>query len=194
MAELTHIKVWDPLVRFFHWSLASSFIIAYITSENLITVHSWAGYLIISLLLIRTLWGFIGSHYARFADFIYSPATIKQFFQETIHLKAKRYIGHNPAGGAMIIALMLSLFLTTATGMLLLGSDEHSGPFASLFLETSKEWSDIFEETHEFFANLTILLIIGHLFGVLIESFIHKENLALSMITGFKPKRTRDRQ
>ena len=82
MTESTQIKVWDPLVRFFHWALVSAFTIAYITEDDFLTIHSWAGYLILSLLCIRFVWGFIGTRYARFSDFTYSPKNIIQFRSE----------------------------------------------------------------------------------------------------------------
>jgi len=81
MTEATQIKVWDPLVRFFHWALVSAFTIAYFTGEDLVTIHSWAGYLILILLFVRFIWGFVGTRYARFSDFVYSPENIIQFLK-----------------------------------------------------------------------------------------------------------------
>jgi len=186
MSEKQQIMVWDPLVRFFHWSLVSAFTIAYITEDELLTIHSWAGYLIMGLLTIRFIWGFIGTRYARFSDFCYRTETIKQFIKDTLRLKAKRYLGHNPAGGAMVFLLMISLFITTTTGILLLGADEQSGPLADWFVQSNSLWASLFEEVHEFFANFTLFLIIIHIAGVLVESLIHKENLVSAMISGFK--------
>ncbi len=182
------IKVWDPLVRFFHWGLVIAFFIAYFTEDDFLTIHSWAGYFVLALLVIRIVWGLIGTQYARFSNFIYSPATIKQFIKDTIKFKAKRYIGHNPAGGAMIILLILSLLGTTITGIFLLGADQGTGPLAHLFSQTGGPWEDILEEVHEFFANFTVLLVVIHISGVIVESLIHKENLASSMINGYKNK------
>ncbi|VAW70307.1 Cytochrome b [hydrothermal vent metagenome] len=189
MTDTTQIRVWDPLVRFFHWSLVSAFTIAYITEDDFLTVHSWAGYFILALLGIRIIWGFIGSRYARFSDFIYSPATIIQFLKDTFKFRAKRYLGHNPAGGAMVILLMISLLMTTITGVFLLGADDHSGPLAFLFIQSADIWEDILEEVHEFFANFTLLLVFIHIAGVLLESLIHRENLVSAMINGFKPEK-----
>jgi cytochrome b len=187
MVDSSQIRVWDQLVRFFHWSLISAFVIAYITEENLLTVHTWAGYLILLLISIRFVWGFIGTRYARFSDFVYSPGTVIQFLKDTMHLRAKRYLGHNPAGGAMIILLMISLLVTTISGILLLGVEEHAGPVAHWFNQTDSFWSEILEELHEFFANFTLLLVFIHVIGVIVESLIHKENLVSAMLTGFKP-------
>ncbi len=189
MTESSQIKVWDPLVRFFHWSLVTAFAIAYITEEDLLDIHSWAGYLILILLCIRFVWGFIGTRYARFSDFLYSKETIIQFLKDTLNLRAKRYLGHNPAGGAMIFLLMFCLLITSLSGIVLLGADEHAGPVAHWFTQPNSLWADILEEAHEFFANFTLLLLFVHVAGVFVEGRIHKENLVSAMITGFKENR-----
>jgi len=186
MTETSQIRVWDPLVRFFHWSLVTAFFIAYFTEEDLLTVHSWAGYLIITLLIIRLVWGFIGTQHARFSDFVYSPGNVIQFLKDTLRLRAKRYLGHNPAGGAMVILLLFSLLMTTTCGILLLGAEEQAGPVAHWFTQSGGFWGDALEELHEFFANFTLLLVFIHIIGVLVESLIHKENLVSAMLTGFK--------
>ena len=67
----TKVKVWDPLVRVFHWSLVSAFFIAYFTEEDFLSLHVWAGYTVLSLIFLRVLWGFVGTQYARFSDFVH---------------------------------------------------------------------------------------------------------------------------
>lgn len=186
MIKPTQIKVWDPVVRFFHWSLVSAFLIAYITEEDLLSVHTWAGYLIVILLVVRIIWGFIGTHYARFSDFVHSPSTIIQFLKNTLALRAKRYLGHNPAGGAMVMLLIFSLLATTTSGILLLGAEEQAGPVAHWFTQAGGFWAKALEELHEFFANFTLLLVFIHIAGVIVESLIHKENLVSAMLNGFK--------
>lgn len=118
---------------------------------------------------------------------------IIKFLKDTFQLKAKRYIGHNPAGGAMVIMLLLSLLATTITGVLLIGAEEHIGPVAHWFSTTEGQtggfWSEALEEVHEFFANFTLLLVLIHVVGVVVESLIHKENLVSAMLTGFKIKK-----
>ena len=180
------VKVWDPFVRIFHWALVLSFIIAYITEEDFLVIHSFAGYTVLALILLRVIWGLIGTRHARFSDFTYSPKTIKTFIKDTLSFRAKRYLGHNPAGGAMILLMIISLLVTTVTGMAIYGIEEQAGPLASWFIQKESLWGDIFEETHEFFANFTVLLVFIHVAGVIIESFIHKENLVKSMVDGKK--------
>lgn len=180
------VKIWDISVRIFHWLLVSAFIVAYVTEDDFLSLHSWAGYLIGGLLVYRVIWGLIGSQHARFSDFVFSRRAILQYLKDTVRLRAPRYLGHNPAGGAMIIALLLSLTLTVTTGIALLGAEEQSGPLANLMAGSSEWWEDALEEVHEFFANFTLLLVFIHVGGVLLESLIHRENLTHSMITGRK--------
>ncbi len=180
------VSVWDPLVRIFHWVLVGAFFTAYITEEDFLTIHSWAGYIILGLLLVRIIWGVIGSKHARFTDFVFSPKNIIQFLKDTFSLKAKRYLGHNPAGGAMVILLMVSLVITTSSGLIIFGIEEAQGPLAPWLSGVSHFWGDLFEELHEFFANLTLFLVFIHVAGVLIESLINGENLIASMFSGKK--------
>ncbi|MDH5516777.1 MAG: cytochrome b/b6 domain-containing protein [Gammaproteobacteria bacterium] len=184
--KLALIKVWDPLVRLFHWTLVLAFFIAYITEEDFLTIHSYAGYIVTVLIAFRVVWGFIGSSHARFTDFIYSLAEIRQFLKNTLQLKAKRYLGHNPAGGAMVIIMLVSLIITCVSGFVVYGIEDQAGPLAAWLSEAGRGWGKLFEELHELFANFTLLLVIIHVAGVIVESLIHKENLIKSMINGMK--------
>lgn len=188
--EQNTIKVWDPFVRVFHWTLVLSFFTAYITEEDFLGIHSYAGYIVLALISLRIIWGLIGTRHARFTDFINSPSTIKHFLQDTVKMKARRYLGHNPAGGAMVLLMMLSLLITSITGLVVYGAEEQSGPLASWFTQSHSLWGDIFEELHEFFANFSIFLIVVHIAGVIVESLIHKENLVKAMIDGKKKSDT----
>ena len=180
------IKVWDPLIRVFHWTLVSAFLIAYVTEEDFLTPHVWAGYLVLALIVIRILWGFVGPRYARFSSFVFSPRKIVGFLKDTFTFKAKRYLGHNPAGGAMILLMLLSLILTAVTGIAIYGIEENAGPLATVLSSAGEFWEDFFEETHEFLANFTVFLVAIHVAGVIVESFIHRENLVRAMVDGNK--------
>lgn len=166
------VKVWDPFVRVFHWSLATLFVVAYLTGDEIEKVHIAAGYTIAGLVGLRIVWGFIGPAHARFANFVRSPRDVLTYLRDVALLRAPRYIGHNPAGGAMIVALLVMLIGTCTTGFMLT-TDTFWGA----------NWA---EEVHEVFANLTVALIVFHVLGVLIASFEHRENLVKSMITGRK--------
>jgi len=169
------VRIWDPVVRIFHWSLVLAFVIAWMSGDELQDLHEAAGYAIVGLLAIRVVWGFIGTRHARFSDFIYRPSAVIGYLIDTARLRARRYLGHNPAGGAMVLALIAMLAATCATGFM---------------MTTDAYWGvDWVEETHELAANLSVVLIGLHLVGVFVASVEHRENLVAAMITGRKCRR-----
>lgn len=180
------VRVWDPFVRIFHWALVFSFITAYIVEDHFMTLHVWCGYVVLSLISARIIWGFIGSGHARFADFVYMPATIIGYIKDVFTMSPRRYLGHNPAGGAMIVLMILSLLALTISGVALYGVDEQAGPLAGLLAGAGHDTEEIFEEVHEFLAHFTVILIFIHVSGVLVESLLHRENLIRAMLTGNK--------
>lgn len=202
----SQVRVWDPLVRLFHWTLVAAFIIAYVTGEEDSLVHIYAGYYILGLLVFRIIWGFVGTRYARFSDFIYSPRRTVQYLKGMFSGKPEHFLGHNPAGGWMIVMLLVSLALTTWTGLKYYGLEGH-GPLAAGNVEVAliapayadddeheghemngehSPDEEFWEELHEFFANFTVLLIVIHIAGVVVASRLHGENLARAMVTGRK--------
>ena len=185
MGKKRTIKVWDPFVRLFHWSLVGAFAICWITEDEWIDLHVYAGYSVAALVLIRMVWGVIGTRYARFSDFVKSPGKVLAYLKDLLSFKAKRFIGHNPAGGAMIVVLMFSLLLTVVTGMLAYGA-EGLEPLAEPLFSNRPYGGEFYEEIHEVFANLTLVLVAVHLVGVLVGSLLHQENLIRSMFTGTK--------
>lgn len=188
------IKVWDPLVRIFHWSLVVTFFIAYLSGDEWESLHVTAGYIVAGLVAFRLVWGLIGTRHARFTDFVFSPATVITYLKELAAHRARRYLGHNPAGGWMVVALLASLALTTLTGMMAHGTFTVALNVVSPAMahddegEEGDEGEEIFEELHEFFANFTLLLVAVHVAGVLVSSLLHRENLVRAMITGRKSR------
>lgn len=202
----THfVKVWDPLVRLFHWSLVAAFTIAYLSGEESLDLHVWSGYVVLGLIAFRLVWGFIGTRYARFSDFIYRPAVIFAYSGEVIAGKARRYLGHNPLGGAMIIAMLVCLLGTTVSGLAFYAAEENAGPLAGIVISSktgaavaphkhdhARDHADgdggneLLKEIHETFSNIMLFLIALHIAGVVLSSRAHKENLARAMITGRK--------
>jgi cytochrome b len=180
------IRVWDPLVRAFHWTLVASFTVAYLSGEELEGLHVWSGYLILGLLALRVVWGLVGTSHARFADFVYAPSTVIAYLKDVVAMRARRYLGHNPAGGAMVIALLVLLVLTSLSGLAAYGALEFSGPLADAFAKGGDEVGDAWKELHELFANATLLLVFLHVAGVVLASLQHRENLARAMFTGRK--------
>jgi cytochrome b len=170
----------------------------------------WAGYAVGIVILLRIVWGFIGPARARFTDFLYAPGIVAGYLRDLLLARARRYVGHSPGGGIMIIALLLGLAGTVLTGLFLHAVENHAGPLAPLYAGSSaaapgafaspalaneregarggggENESELLESLHEFFANLSLGLIIAHVCGVLLASFMHRENLILAMITGRK--------
>lgn len=201
------IKVWDPVVRYGHWLLVLLFGVAWFTEDDLLGLHAWAGYGIATLLVVRTIWGFVGPRHARFADFTFRPRVIGAYVTDLLAFRARRYIGHSPAGGAMVFALLLSLAATAGTGMATYAIRDGKGPLAPWLAAagtaTSAAAGEVRVESdrrdgkrrkpgrtikgvHEFFANLTLVLIILHVGGVALASLAHRENLPRAMLSGVK--------
>ena len=181
------IKVWDPLVRLFHWSLVLSFFLAFITEDDWINLHVAAGYAVAMLIGFRLVLGLIGPRYARFTQFIKSPAQVIHYLKKMLQFDVPHYIGHNPAAAAMIISLLISIIIVSITGMAIIAA-EGQGPLAGTFFAGfNAEWM---EEIHEFFANFTMLLVLLHVAGVFISSMMEGENLVRAMVTGRKKYRS----
>ncbi len=186
MQQSRTVKIWDPLVRLLHWGLAASFLIAYLSEDDRLTLHSYAGYLLLGLITLRLVWGLIGSRHARFQDFVTPPTQALAYLGDALRLRASRYLGHNPAGGAMVLALLLCLSLTGLSGLVLFGAAEFSGPLAETLRGLPPRWVEPLEEAHELLANLSLLLVVLHLGGVALASLQHRENLVRAMFTGYK--------
>ena len=177
------VYVWDRFVRIFHWSLVAGFTVAYLTEEDLLTVHVWAGYAVGVLIAARIVWGFVGSAHARFSDFMYSPAAALRYGRDLLLFRAGRHLGHSPGGGYMVFLLLLFLAATVVTGLVVYGGDQQAGPLAGMFTEQTGEEM---EEVHEVLANVTLALVIAHIAAVVLASFAHRENLIRAMVTGYK--------
>lgn len=199
---MSDVKVWDPFVRFFHWTVVVSFFIAYIIEDDVMWLHEFAGYTILALVIARVLWGIVGTRYARFSNFTYKSSTVKQYFKDILSFKSKRYLGHNPLGGVMVILFLVMLALTSWSGIEANG--EGFTGTAAINIEVIKlaiaddesendegrknKAHEIWEEIHEFFANATLLLVFLHVAGVIFSSISHGENLVRAMVTGYKRK------
>jgi cytochrome b len=166
------VRVWDPLVRIFHWSLVALFTFAFVTGDEWKSAHILAGYLVAGLVTFRLAWGVVGPRHARFASFIRGPATTLGYLRNALAFRAPRYLGHNPAGGAMIVALLTTIALIAVTGYMMT-TDAFWGV----------EWV---EELHESTVYVTLGLIALHVGGVVLASIEHRENLVRSMFTGLK--------
>lgn len=172
MKDNQTVTVWDPIVRLFHWSLVLSFAVAWLSAESWKDLHEWAGYAAALLISIRLVWGFVGSRYARFRQFVRKPASVISFGKAMLRHDEPRYIGHNPAGGYMILGLIATMSVTALTGWMY-----------TLDAFWGEEWV---ENIHEATATLMLVMVIAHVAGVLYTSRQHKENLVKAMVTGKK--------
>jgi cytochrome b len=189
-ASAPQVRVWDPLLRIFHWALAASFAVAFVAEDDFLSLHVRAGYLILGLVLFRMVWGFVGPRHARWSDFVRPPAEITAYLWDALRFRATRHLGHDPAGGAMVLALLLSLLATGLSGLALYGAQELSGPLAFTWQAVPAAGAHVLEDVHEVLANLTLLLVVLHLAGVALASLQHRENLVKSMVTGYKRRET----
>ena len=165
--------VWDMPVRVFHWLLVLCFAGAWITaeSEHWRLVHVTLGYTMAGLLAFRVLWGLVGTRHARFASFVRGPRAVLGYLKSLVGRNPEHHTGHNPAGALAIVGLLALIAVTAASG------------FAT-YNELGGEW---LEDLHEGAANAMMLLVVVHVLGVVVSSFVHKENLVRSMFTGRKP-------
>lgn len=204
--------VWDPLVRVGHWLLVALFAVSYLTGEEGGQLHIWSGYAIAALVVIRVVWGFVGPAHARFSDFLFTPARIARYVKNLVAGHPRRFVGHSPAGGVMVVVLLAALAGATVTGMAQYAREEGAGPLAPWYAasvempdapavvasaradEQGEEaehgqgyvGGEAFEELHETLANLTLVLIGLHIAGVLYAGRVHHENLIKAMVTGRK--------
>lgn len=167
------VKVWDVGVRLFHWSLVAAIAYEFVFEAGT-TAHIWLGYLTIALVAFRVVWGFAGTRHARFADFVKGPLATLRYVFSVFTGHPRRFLGHNPAGAAMVLALLLMVAVTAGTGWA---------------MTTDALWgTEWIEELHEGAANATLVLIAAHVAGVILASWQHRENLVRAMVTGWKSR------
>lgn len=195
------VRVWDPFVRVAHGVLVLGFAIAWLTEGKPAWLHEWAGYAVGATVALRVAWGFAGPREARFASFVVRPSAALTYLRLLVTLRAPRHLGHSPAGGIMVVALLASLAVTTATGVAYLGASRDRGPLAPLLgAEAARLQAEAaargearvrrparwLKQVHEAAADVTLLLVIAHVGGVALASFAHRENLPRAMLTGRK--------
>ena len=168
------MRVWDRVVRSFHWALVLSFATAWLTRRYSEEIHYLAGYAAGALVALRLVWGVLGPPYARFSQFVRGPATVLGYLSAMLGGREARYIGHNPAGGAMVVALIAMMSATALTGWLMTTDGYFGVPWV--------------EAAHSLAAHGLLLLVLLHICGVALASFRHRENLVRAMITGRKRK------
>jgi cytochrome b len=166
------VRVWDRLVRIFHWTLVLSFVTAWLTAGWAEELHQLAGFYAAGSIVLRVIWGVWGTLFARFSQFVRGPAIVIDYLRAMSVGREERYIGHNPAGGAMVVTLMGMIITAVITGWMMT-TDTYFGV----------AWVGIL---HSLVVHGLAVLVLVHLAGVAIASFRHKENLVMAMITGRK--------
>jgi cytochrome b len=168
----TRILVWDFPTRVFHWLLAGSFAGAFVTadSETWRDLHVALGYLLLALIGFRIVWGLIGTRYARFKSFLFSPKAVRDYLVSLLTRHPKHYLGHNPAGSLAVFVLLGLGLLAGITGW-------------ATYNDTGGEW---LEELHEGMADAMLIAVFVHIAGVVVSSLLHRENLVRAMLTGRK--------
>ena len=165
-------RVWDPLVRFGHWTLAVSIAAAWLTREGWGARHEWIGYAALLLVAVRVVWGWAGPRYARFAQFVHGPSNTLRYAGRVLRANEPRHVGHNPLGAWMTVALLATTALTGASGWI---------------YTTDQYWGDErVEDLHEALAIFLLVLVPLHVAGVVAASLRHRENLVGAMIHGRK--------
>jgi cytochrome b len=166
------VRVWDALVRVLHWSLVLSVATAWLTRHTPGRWHEWLGYAALGIVALRTAWGFLGSRYARFSDFVKSGSETAAYARDVLAHREARYLGHNPLGGWMVLTLLVLVVLVGFTGWL---------------YTTDKYWGvEWVEDTHETLSNILFLFVALHVAGVIFTSARHRENLVGAMLHGRK--------
>ncbi|OJF97269.1 cytochrome b/b6 domain-containing protein [Pararhizobium antarcticum] len=166
------VAVWDPVVRIFHWGVVAACTLNLFILSPGKTWHRYTGYAVLCLLVLRVVWGFIGSRYARFSDFVRSPLVIRRYIVDLRHGRDVRHLGHNPAAAVMMVVLMILLLATAMSGWM---------------MTLDAFWGNaLIEEAHEVLANSIMVLAGLHALAAIVESVRHRENLVLAMVTGRK--------
>lgn len=212
--DAKRVKVWDPVVRIFHWSVAVTFFAAYLSGDDLLSLHVWAGYTVGALVVLRVLWGFVGPRHARFVDFLYSPREVWRYLVDLAGFRAQRHLGHSPAGSAMVFALLIGLGCAVWSGLELYAGEHNAGPLAGASPQRTPvealisglhvradedaggreisgrrrhgEGAGPWKDLHEALSTVVLVLVLLHIAGVVFASVVHRENLARSMVTGYK--------
>jgi len=165
------ILVWDAPTRVFHWLLALCFAGAYLSADfdRLLAVHLTLGYTMLGLVAFRLVWGLIGTRYARFANFIRKPKEVARYAGQLLSFKAEHPVGHNPLGSVSIILMLLSTLVIVLSGWLYVSG----GP-------------KLIKEFHEGAAAFMLAVVAVHVAGVVFASLMERQNLARSMLNGYK--------
>jgi cytochrome b len=178
---MQRFRLWDLPTRIFHWALVLCVIASFITVNvggNAMVWHGRIGVAVVGLLVFRLVWGFAGSTYARFSQFIRGPSAIRDYLQGRWQGE-----GHNPLGALSVLALLATLILLVSTGLFANDDIAFEGPLYAL---VGKELSDRVVGIHRLIEPLIMLLVFAHLAAIVFYTKVKKQDLVKPMITGWK--------
>lgn len=188
--QLADARIWDLPLRIFHWGLVVAVATAWLLGEfgpDVMTLHFWAGYTVIGLLAFRLIWGLVGPRHARFASFIYGPATTLAYARGVFDRKPSHWPGHNPMGGAFVIVFLLVLAAQTATGLFADPEDYiNVGPLAN---RVDAATNRLAGSLHETLSTVILLMVLLHVGMIGFYRRWKGEDLIRPMITGWKKVR-----
>jgi len=187
----SRIRVWDLPVRLFHWTLVILIATSYFSGRaggDWMKLHFWSGYAILTLLLFRIVWGFVGSTTARFSNFVKGPAAAFRHLAELAGTDRPREAGHNPLGGAMIVVLIFGVLAQAIAGLFSADTDMGTvnGPLANLVADKTVDRLTSF---HKFWVNVLLVLVGVHVLAAIVYLVWKRQNLIAAMIHGHKPAR-----
>jgi cytochrome b len=190
MADKTNkIRIWDLPVRLFHWALVVLLVVSYFTGRaggDWMKFHFWSGYGILTLIFFRIAWGFLGSTTARFSDFVKGPSAALVHLRALFGRGRPREVGHNPLGGAMVVALLFAVLLQAAAGLFSADTDMGmvNGPLA---LVVADKWVERATALHKYWINVLLVMAAIHVLAAFVYLVWKRQNLIGAMVTGRKP-------
>jgi cytochrome b len=188
--SLVRVRVWDAPLRLFHWTLFALTGFSWWSGEqggHWLDWHAWSGCAILALVLFRIAWGFVGSDSARFADFVRGPRASIAYLQSLLARQPKRYLGHNPLGGWMIVALLLVLLVQTLTGLFGNDDSDYEAPLAHWI---GHDASSIVSAVHGYNFDLLLVLVGLHVVAVLTHVILRRDDMLKAMFSGIKTSAT----
>lgn len=168
------VLIWDLPTRLFHWLLSAGFIAAAVIAlaigehSPLFPYHAIIGLTIALMVVLRVVWGIVGTRYARFGSFIFGPAAVIEYMQGALIGGGKRHLGHNPGSAVAIFALLALVLALAVTGFMM------------------GQGNEAIKEVHEILAWTTVGVVVVHVLGVAFHTIRHRENITASMIHGRK--------
>jgi cytochrome b len=182
------VLVWDLPTRLFHWALVLLVLTSYVTGKvggDAMTWHLWSGYAVLTLVLFRVVWGFLGGPHARFASFVKGPRAVLRYARTLFTTHAERHLGHNPLGGWSVVLLLASLATQAGTGLFASDDIATEGPLAA---RASAATVKLATRIHHYNEWVLVVLVTLHILAILYYAFVKREDLITAMVSGHKER------